>query len=270
MQNLLFHNFLKELIEVKRMPQSGIAKSILRSKDFQILETAKFIELKTAVNKGKFYEVVNEEHLKQHFKNSFPNEVSDRFTAIQNAKSLRDSKGRKKESQRIVLLRGSNTIVANHSELNLSELTKKFNVFAIQLNQLKTDKLCFVENLDCFMVAEKTISSDYTFIHIYGRIGIENFKSIETNEILFCPDYDFVGLNEYLKMKSIYPNTKLFFPDNYDELFKEFSKPLKKKNGMEQQPTTQVLQSQEEVVSKVCKQLLETKYFLEQQIIFED
>ena len=71
-------------------------------------------------------------------------------------------------------------------------------------------------------------------------------------------------------MKSIYPNTKLFFPDNYDELFKEFSKPLKKKSGMEQQPTTQVLQSQEEVVSKVCKQLLETKYFLEQQIIFED
>lgn len=270
MQNLLFHNFLKELIEVKRMPQSGIAKSILRSKDFQILETAKFIELKTAVNKGKFYEVVNEEHLKQHFKNSFPNEVSDRFTAIQNAKSLRDSKGRKKESQRIVLLRGSNTIVANHSELNLSEHTKKFNVFAIQLNQLQTDKLCFVENLDCFMVAEKTISTDYTFIHIYGRIGIENLKSIETNEILFCPDYDFVGLNEYLKMKSIYPDTKLFFPDNYDRLFKEYSKPLKKKNGMEQQPTTQVLQSQEEIVSKVCKQLLETKYFLEQQILFED
>ena len=38
MQNLLFHNFLKELIEVKRMPQSGIAKSILHSKDFQILD----------------------------------------------------------------------------------------------------------------------------------------------------------------------------------------------------------------------------------------
>lgn len=270
MQNILFYNFLKRLIEVKRMPQSTIAKSIIDSKDFQILERAEFIKLKTAVNKGKFYEVINEEHLKQHFKNSFPNEISSRFTAIQNAKSLRDSKGRKKESQRIVLLRGSNTILANHSELNLSEYIKNFNVFAIQLNQLKTDKLCFIENLDCFMAAEKIISSDYTFIHIYGRIGIENFKYIETNEILFCPDYDFVGLNEYLKMKSIYPNTNLFFPDNYDVLFKEFSKPLKKKNGMEQQPTTQVLQSQEEIVSKVCKQLLETKYFLEQQIIFED
>jgi len=270
MQNLLFHNFLKDLIEVRRMPQSGIAKSILRSKDFQILEIAKFIELKTAINKGKYYEVVNEEHLIQHFKNSFPNEVSDRFTAIQNARSLRDSKGRKKESQRIVLLRGNNAIIANHSELNLSEHTKKFNVFAIQLNHLQADKLCFIENLDCFMVAEKTISTDYTFIHIYGRIGIENFKNIKTNEILFCPDYDFVGLNEYLKMKSIFPNTKLFFPENYDELYKEYSKQLKKKNGMEQQPTNQVLQSQEEVVSKVCKQLLETKHFLEQQIIFKD
>ncbi|MBK9733428.1 MAG: hypothetical protein IPO92_00090 [Saprospiraceae bacterium] len=120
------------------------------------------------------------------------------------------------------------------------------------------------------MVAEKTISREYTFIHIYGRIGIENLKSIETNEILFCPDYDFVGLNEYLKMKSIYPNTKLFFPDNYDKLFKEFSKPLKKEkwNGATAHNTS--VASQEEIVSKVCKQLLETKYFLEQQIIFED
>lgn len=270
MQNLLFHNFLKELIKVKRMPQSGIAKTILRSKDFQILETAKFIELKTAVNKGKYYEVVNEEHLKEHFKNSFPNEVKDRFTAIQNAKSLRDSKGRKKESQRIVLLRGSNTITANNTKLDLQASTKQFNVFAIQLNQLSTDKLCFVENLDCFMVAENTISSEYTFIHTYGRIGINNFKNITANEILFCPDYDFIGLDEYLKMKSIYSDTKLFFPDNYDELFKNFSKPLKKKNGQEQQPTAQVLNCKEEVVSKICKQLLETKHFLEQQIIFED
>jgi hypothetical protein len=270
MQNLLFHNFLKELIEVKRMPQSGIAKTILRSKDFQILETAKFIELKTAVNKGKFYEVVNEVQLQQHFKNSFPNELSNRFTAIQNARSLRDSKGRKKESQKIILLRGRNIIEANDTKVDLSESTNNFNVFAIQLNKLKTDKLCFVENLDCFMVAENTISDTYTFIHTYGRIGIKNFKSIEATEILFCPDYDFIGLNEYLKMKSIYPKTKLFFPDNYDELFKKFCKPLKKKSGREQQPTHQVLQCDEAIVKKVCNHLLETKHFLEQQIIFHD
>jgi hypothetical protein len=270
MQNLLFYNFLKGLIEVKRMPQSSIAKTILRSKDFLILETAKFIELKTALNKGKYYEVINEEHLQQHFKNSFPNDVNDRFTAIQNAKSLRDSKGRKKESQKIVLLRGSTQIISNNKEVSLSEYTLQFNVFAMQLKQLKADKLCYVENLDCFMVAEKTINFEYTFIHPYGRIGIENFKNIETAEILFCPDYDFIGLNEYLKMKSIHPHTKLFIPDNYDDLFKNYCKPLKKKNGKEQQATNRVLQSNDELVSKICAQLLETKHFLEQQIVFQD
>ncbi len=222
------------------------------------------------MNKGKFYEVINEEQLKEHFKNSFPNEVSGRFTAMQNAKTFRDSKAGKKESQRIVLLRGNKTILANNIKIDLSEHIKDFNVFAIQLNNLKAEKLCFIENLDCFMVAEKTISTDYTFIHTYGRIGIENCKNVEATEILFCPDYDFVGLNEYLKIKSIYPKTKLFFPDNYDELFKEFCKTLKKKNGMEQQPTLQVLQSEEAIVKKVCNHLLETKHFLEQQIIFHD
>ena len=120
------------------------------------------------------------------------------------------------------------------------------------------------------MVAEKTISDEFTFIHTYGRIATKNFRNIETSEILFCPDYDFVGLNEYLKMKSLYPDTKLFFPANYEELFGEFCKPLKKKNGKEQQPTAQVLSCTEEIVSRVCKQLLETKHFLEQQIIFTD
>lgn len=270
MQNLLFHNFIKELLEVKRMPLSSIAKTILRSKDFQILETAEFIELKTAVNKGQYYEVINELQLQQYFINAFPNEISDRFTGIQNAKSLRDSKGRRKESQKIILLRGRNSIIANNNEVDLDENTKMFNVFAIQLRQLQADKLCFVENLDCFMVAENTINNDYTFIHTYGRIGIKNFVNIEASQILFCPDYDFIGLNEYLKMKSIYPNTELFFPEDYDELFLKYSKPLKKKNGKEQQATAQVLNCKEEVVIKVCKQLLETKHFLEQQIIFQD
>ena len=270
MQNTLFYNFLKELIELKRMPQSCIAKSILHSKDIKILETAKIIELKTAINKGKYYEVTNEKQLQQYFKNLFPNDISDIFTAIQNAKSFGDSKARKKESQRVLLLRGYNKIIANNQEVDLFEYTKKFNVFAIQLNQLKANKICFVENLDCFIIAEKTINNEYTFIHTYGRLSVKNFRNIETTEILFCPDYDFIGLNEYLKIKSIYPNTKLFFPDNYDELFKKFPKPLKKKNGKAQQPIKQVLDSQEEVVIKVCKHLIETKHFLEQQIIFND
>lgn len=270
MQNQLYYNFLKDLIVQGRISQSNISKTILNSKEFEILLKANFIQLKSAQNKGKYYEVAALENLNEYFKNQFPNEITDIKTGTQNSKTFRDSKGGIKESQRIILLRGHCQIVANGNTINLTEYTNSYNVFSMQLNQLKTDKLCFVENLDCFMKAEKSINRDYTFIHSYGRISVKNFKNIETNEILFCPDYDFIGLDEYLKLKSIYPNTSLYIPTNYHELFKDYSKPLKKKNGNEQQPTKEVLNSNELPVKEICEQLMETKHFLEQQILFKD
>lgn len=270
MQNQLFYNFLKDLIESKKISQSGISKTILKSKEFDMLLKANIIQFRTANNKGKFYDVVELEKLKEYFKNKFPNEITGVYTGSQNAKTFRDSKGGRKESQRIILLRGFNHIIANDLSIVLSEFTNNFNVFSIQLNQLKVDKLCFIENLDSFMKAEKTISKDFTYIHCYGRISINNFKNIQAQEILFCPDYDFVGLSEYLKMKSIYPNTKLYLPSDYDQLYKSYSKPLKKKNGREQRPTEQILKSTELCVKNICEQLMETKHFLEQQIIFQD
>lgn len=270
MQNQLYYKFLKDLIEQGRISQSTISKTIIKSREFEMLLKANFIQYRTAQNKGRYYEVMALEELIEYFKNKFPNEITNIKTGTQNIKTFRDSKGGTKESQRVVLLRGQCQIIANGNTINLSEYTNKYNIFSIQLNELKTDKLCFIENLDCFMKAEKSISCDYTFIHSYGRIGVKNFKNIDANEILFCPDYDFVGLNEYLKLKSIYPNTILYLPANYHDLFRDYSKPLKKKSGKEQQPTKEVLHSNELLVKEICEQLMETKHFLEQQILFED
>jgi len=77
-------------------------------------------------------------------------------------------------------------------------------------------------------------------------------------------------LNEYLTVKNTFPNTTLFFPKNYDLLFNKYPKALKKKNDKEQQPSQLVLQSDEAIVVKIKNQLLETKHFLEQQILFEE
>lgn len=270
MQNLPFYNFLKDLLESERVQSSSISKTVRTSKEFEMLVAAKFIDLKTAANNGKYYIVSDKHSLQAFFDKQFPNDIKNVFTGIQNVRSFRDSKARKKESQRVVLLRGNQKVIANGIEIDLSLSTRQFNLFAMQLSSLKAEKLCFIENLDCFMVADKTLDGSYTYIHTYGRISMEKFKRIEAKEILFCPDYDYIGLDEFLKVKSLYPSALLYLPEGYDTLFEKYCKPLKKKNGKEQAPTARLLACDDEKIRNMTRQLLETKHFLEQQIIFKD
>lgn len=270
MQNELFYNFITEILETERIPESRIPKTLISHADFQVLKTAKFIERNKATNGGYVYDVVHENKAKfiQYSKKLFPNPLSTDKTSFENVKTFGNSKSRSKESQRIVFLRGKKIINANDKEANLEELTASFKLFSFQLNSFKADKICIIENLDCFMVSEKVIPNNYVYMHAYGRIGRELLSKIETDEILFFPDYDYIGLNEYLTVKSSFPNTTLFYPDNYDELFKRHPKSLKTKDEREQQPSLAVLNCSEEIVVKIRGQLLETKHFLEQQAIF--
>jgi hypothetical protein len=270
MQNELFYNFIYEILEMERMQESRIPKTLIDHVDFQVLKTAKFIERNKAMNGGYVYDVIPENKTKfiQYYKKLFPNPLSLDKTSFENVRTFGNSKSRSRQNQRIVFLRGTKIIEANAKQINLEEITVNFKLFSFQLNSFKADKICFIENLDCFMVSEKIIPHHFVFMHAYGRIGKELLSKIETDEILFFPDYDYVGLNEYLTVKNSFPNTTLFFPNNYDELFKHHPKSLKTKNEREQQPSPAVLKSTEEVVVKIRCQLLETKHFLEQQAIF--
>lgn len=270
MQSELFYNFLQTLLRDERMTESHIPKTVVNSKDFKILKSAQFIKPERATNGGTVYVVSKKEELQKYFLKHFPNPVSENKTSFQNVRTFRDTKARAKESQRIVFLRGEQTVEANQKQIQLAEFTDNFKLFSFQLHNLKAEKICFIENLDCFMVAEKIIPQEYVYMHTYGRIGKELLQKIEVKEFLFFPDYDFVGLNEYLTVKNTFPNTTLFFPKNYDLLFNKYPKALKKKNDKEQQPSQLVLQSDEAIVVKIKNQLLETKHFLEQQILFEE
>ena len=86
---------------------------------------------------------------------------------------------------------------------------------------------------------------------------------------MICPDYDFKGLNNYLLIKEFFPDVQLFIPQNYEELFKTKSRPIKTKQGREQQPTKRVLESEDEFVVKIRTDIFKYKQFLEQQAVFQ-
>jgi enoyl-CoA hydratase/carnithine racemase len=91
----------------------------------------------------------------------------------------------------------------------------------------------------------------------------------KAKEILVFPDYDFKGLHNYLLVKSVFPNTQLFVPNNYETLLESKSRTIKTKQGRTQQPSKTVLECEEEIVVKIKTDIFKTGHFVEQQAIFK-
>jgi hypothetical protein len=269
MQNRTFKNFVKKILTEGKVRASSIPGSIKKSGDFNTLINGGFIEHLIATTGGGSFHLKNKPALKKYFSDKFPDDNESSFTAIGNVNSLRNTKAGKRESQSVVLIRGQKKVLLNNVETDLAKFTGTYGTFSAVLRCLKTDKVCFVENLDSYFLAEQVISNDYVFIHTYGGMGKSVIGKVEAQEILIFPDYDFKGLHNYLMVKSIFENCKLYVPDNYQILFETKSRTIKTRQGREQQPSKQVLESVEEIVIKIKADIFKYKKFLEQQALFK-
>ena len=58
---------------------------------------------------------------------------------------------------------------------------------AVVPNSIIAEKICFVENLETFLNAEKLLGREFLFIHKYGRIGKESISMIRSQRSFgFC------------------------------------------------------------------------------------
>ena len=256
------------MLENGKLSASQVSSSVKQSADFITLLNGGFIEHQPAITGGGSYCTKNQEALEKYYCNKFPEELKNNLSAVDNVNSFRNTKAAKRESQKIILVRGQKIILLNGTEINLKKYTDKYGTFSARLESLETEKVCFVENLDSFLVAEQVIALDFVFIHTYGGIGKTTIVRIQAKEVLVFPDYDFIGLKNYLLIKSVFSNAKLFVPDNYETLFATKSRVIKTKQGREQQPSKQVLESEDEVVVKILTDIFRQKKFLEQQAVF--
>jgi len=263
MTETLFKYF--QMLKTEELKSSQAPKALLDNNDFQNMIDNGVIMKSSA---GRGYVFVLNENKKEIYMNwftkKFPNsdiEVTDRASSVA---KFKDSK-RSKEKSTIVFLRGQQKIKVNNENVDLERYTSKFGFFACVLESLETEKLCFVENKESFLQAEKIISNDYIFVHSYGRIGNSLLEKIQVSQVLVFSDYDYIGLNEYLKCKSIFEKTSFFIPQNYDLLFEKYAKEVNLNRRKGQKPSEKVLKSQDEVVLRICKDLERTQKFLEQE-----
>lgn len=270
MQNKTFFNFLNKIIVQERLKSSSIPQSVKKSGDFDTLLTCGFIEYQKAISGGGSYIVKNNEQLTKYFSDKFPKQLHDSFTADANLGSFRNTKIGKRISQNILLIRGFNRIDINGRKLDLETFTKDFGTFSAQVNSIIADKICIIENLDSFLQAERVIGYETIFVHPYGGLSKSVIKKLHAKELSIFPDYDYKGLQNYLMVKSIFPKSQLFFPRDYEKLFKKYSRSIKTKNGKEQIPHKTVQESKDPFVCKIRTDIYETKRFLEQQALFQN
>ncbi len=183
---------------------------------------------------------------------------------IGNVKRYRDSKGGKKVSIGVVLLRGWQTISVNEEQVDLAYFTEHFASFSAVKPRLKVKKLCLVENLDTFINAEYLLGKDWIFAHTYGRLGLKTLNGLEVEKILHFGDWDFTGLDEYLRFREQFPQTELYLPENLETLWSTRSKPLKRGAVI----TKRLQASDDPGVLRVLSLLSTTNKFLEQQAVF--
>jgi hypothetical protein len=148
----------------------------------------------------------------------------------------RDSKKAVGKNPVTVLVRGFNgcTFQKNGAQLPVAEWTRSAGVAALCLDSLEgwecKGTLGFVENLETFWHIEKIAPFIALAIYAEGRIGANvlqwlNSPGMTESRVVHFPDYDPVGMDEYLRIKGACPErAKLFRPADLETLFTRYGK----------------------------------------------
>jgi len=264
MKDLDFKTY-KLLNDQKEVSISKLPKSVLNSTVFQNLISSNIIE---KIKKGKGFKIIinNQTAFNNFFSANFP-EHSNKKTKSSNIKKYRNSKATQIKNEPIFLIRGFKNAKINNIEIDLKYYSENFGLFSIKSPIIETNRVCFVENLDTFLKAEIILGTEYLYLHKYGRIGKKSIQNIKANEYLVFVDYDFNGLDEYLRIKSVFANATLYIPNNFNELFEKYSKSLNKNKA---KMSNTVKHSEIEEVIKIRELVAKTNHFLEQEILTDD
>ena len=255
-----FYQKIKEGPVTERATPAGIRDST----EFQQL-LAGGIVCREKRGRGYVYRVAVPPAFESFWQANFPLDMEGDgpHDGAANVARFRDSKAQKRPGKRIFLLRGWQEVIVNDTPLNLEKHTTNFGFFAASVLKAGIPKVCSVENLEVFLAAEAVLGSSWVFLHPYGRIGKQLIGGIRAEEWLHFPDYDYTGLEEYLRIKEVHPHTRLYVPEEIEALHRRFSKPLKAGARMKNRTRLSTLPE----VVRVRTLLEKTGHFLEQEVL---
>lgn len=257
----LDYKFYKELLS-RSVSWRAIPNSVKKTLQFQNLLTSKTIDIEKAGRGSKVF-IRNRITYESFFAAFFKEDETLPISKSSNIIKFRNSKARRTKSSSVYLIRGFKSVELNGKLLDLFNYTNLFGLMGVRQPVLNTESICFVENLESFLHAEKLLGDRFIYLHKYGRIGVGSLKGISASEIVVFVDYDFNGLDEYLRIKSVYDKATLLVPEKFDELFKNYSTEMKGKQRQSARVATSTLPE----VVRIREVISKTNRFLEQEIL---
>lgn len=231
---------LAEKIRLLRL-QGNLASSRLTDRDRtrlqSLFEAGVLIEERSGA--GKKVVVKNEASLDAFVQRFYPSGLEGRGGALtprsRAVAEQRDSKKARERGPLVVLLRGFGNCELHTGEdlLPVAHLTELAGVAALRLEGRQwrySGVIAIVENLEVFWNFEKLETGAQLALYAQGRLSgrILNWLSspaMEQARIIHCGDYDPVGLDEFLRLKTACPGrSELFLPSNLEELFFRYGK----------------------------------------------
>lgn len=164
------------------------------------------------------------------------------LTTAAGVQNFRDAK-RGGQTSEILTFRGmpGATLQVNGTKVPVGDETEKRGVTSILLTPGAeinfTGTLAVVENLTAFLRYEEFY--DLADLALYGG-GILSQRVIDwlaetahdDARVILCPDYDFVGLHEFVRLeRACGQRAQLLIPEQIDALFRRFSKTKLFRNG---------------------------------------
>jgi hypothetical protein len=148
---------------------------------------------------------------------------------------LRDSKKAQRNCPPMVLLRGFGNceLLAGDEVFPVAYWTQLVGVAALRLDNRQwafAGAMAVVENLEVFWNIEKFDIEIQLALYTQGRLHGKTLEwlsspGMEHARIIHCGDYDPVGLDEYLRIKTACPErTELHLPWNLEDLLSRYGK----------------------------------------------
>lgn len=200
------------------------------------------------------------------------------LSTVEGVQHFRDAK-RGTQHADIVLLRGrpETTVRCNDAEVPIGTLTATAGVASVVLdaehNVSMSGTLAIVENQTAFLQAE-ALGADFD-IALYGHGRLSSrvvawlaCPTMETVDVVHCPDYDPVGLQECARLYAKCGNrVQLYRPPNLEELLQQYGKSSLYRDG---HPLLSSIDDAPPEVQAVAKLLTRYGCGLEQEILISE
>ncbi len=236
---------LHELAACGSLPLSAFGRAV--REDLQSLFAGGIISIVRS-GSGEAVQVQNQTALDHFIVTHFPECVTagDLPARAKAVRGMRNSKQARGQGAALLLLRALRPVDCRLDGLpcNLLALTRSCGAAALVIHPGKplvmSGTLALIENQECFLHAERMNIDVDAVLYTAGRLAGVILDALAGEGMrdcryLHCPDYDPVGLGEYLRYKTVLGDRlSLYSPPDLRELLRTYGKPslLQGRNGV--------------------------------------